>query len=621
MQPIPILGVAASADQAGPTGAGPSGSAHQSEESFLQSVANIWDEEMLGTIDPASGLAMAPPTSAEDGALMLPTPNSVSSASIAAESAVVLTRTCQDSPEPTPRPTRHSPPASALISMSTTFTASAKLGGAAPDIALVSTDGVYFYVNCALLAGVSANGFDGLLPPKDRSPDGYPLGRARDAADVLNVVLHAIYDMSPARYAPSVTTLLSALGRLPAYGLAPAQYAAPPRVLYLILLAQAPLAPLAVYTAAARCGLHDLAVAVSPHLLSFPLPALTDAQAEAMGAVYLKRLFMLHKQRVEALKGVLAQAPYPHPETETCNFADQKKVARAWQLAATYLVAEAQPDLPPSRMEATVNSLMVGMTCESCKEALRTRLQKAVVEWTMLPVPFAFDSKWRASLCPLFDPDAFHRLSAASRLFMLHDMQDVLQRFPTPPPTKEKEKLILRSAEPYRRQPLILVDCTDSWERTKSGGAVGPRHAALNLSAEVLTQRSESSPARRHRRYTEAERALEQSLHALASSGSPDRALHATASLLRALSESSGEAARQIRALIASSDLHGSALQAAKRERWVWEMRQRQASEQLAKLPQAPAAPSADRRQRNLARFLESSEHKLAIRPTARLKR
>ena len=36
-------------------------------------------------------------------------------------------------------------------------------------------------------------------------------------------------------------------------------------------------------------------------------------------------------------------------------------------------------------------------------------------------------------------------------------MQDVLQRFPTPPPTKEKEKRILRAAEAPKRQPLILV--------------------------------------------------------------------------------------------------------------------------------------------------------------------
>lgn len=230
-----------------------------------------------------------------------------------------------------------------MISMSTTFTSGATHGGVPPDVVLVSTDGVYFYVNRALLATASANYFAALLPPTDRSPDGFPLARSQDASDVLNIILHAVYDMSPARYAPPVTTLLAALDRLPVYGMLPAQHVVPPRALYAVLLAQAPLAPLAVYTAAARYGLNDLAVAVSSHLLSFPLPALTDAQAEAMGAIYLKRLFMLHKQRVDALKGVLAQAPYPHPETEICTFADQKKIARAWQLAATYLVAEAQP--------------------------------------------------------------------------------------------------------------------------------------------------------------------------------------------------------------------------------------------------------------------------------------
>ncbi|KAL1694325.1 hypothetical protein GGG16DRAFT_110371 [Schizophyllum commune] len=568
-----------SSSNSGQAGAGDVGAQPGSEadEGFLASVASIWDAEIsdLTTADaPLADTTLADTAlDVEVAALTLPTPDS-------------------DTPEVTATPSTHhdTTPASAMISMSTTFTSGATHGGVPPDVVLVSTDGVYFYVNRALLASASANYFAALLPPTDRSPDGYPLARSQDASDVLNIVLHAVYDMSPARYAPPVTTLLAALDRLPAYGMLPAQHVVPPRALYAVLLAQAPLAPLAVYTAAARYGLNDLAVAVSSHLLSFPLPALTDAQAEAMGAIYLKRLFMLHKQRVDALKGVLAQAPYPHPETEICTFADQKKIARAWQLAATYLVAEAQPDLPPSRMEATVNSLMVGMACEDCKEALRKRLQKAVVEWTMLP---------------------------------LRDMQDVLQRFPTPPPTKEKEKRILRAAEAPKRQPLILVDCAESWAHTKATTSTSQdRHAAYNLSKAVHAQRGETSEARRHRRYTEAERALERSLRSLSSLEEHDRALQTTASLLRTLSETSEEAARQVQILLASSDLHGPALYAAKRERWIWELRQRQAKEAAARLQSLPTTPPAvDRRQANLARFLESSEHRLASRPVPRLKR
>ncbi|KAL1707957.1 hypothetical protein EV121DRAFT_268205 [Schizophyllum commune] len=613
----------------GQAGAGDVGAQDPSDESFLASVASIWDAEIsdLTTADaPLADTALAPDTAlpldtaldAETAALTLPTPDS-------------------ETPEVTATPSTHHDtiPASAMISMSTTFTSGALHGGVPPDVVLVSTDGVYFYVNRALLATASANYFAALLPPTDRSPDGFPLARAQDASDVLNIVLHAVYDMSPARYAPPVTTLLAALDRLPAYGMLPAQHVVPPRALYAVLLAQAPLAPLAVYTAAARYGLNDLAVAVSSHLLSFPLPALTDAQAEAMGAIYLKRLFMLHKQRVDALKGVLAQAPYPHPETEICTFADQKKIARAWQLAATYLVAEAQPDLPPSRMEATVNSLMVGMACEDCKEALRKRLQKAVVEWTMLPRHISLktlshnpmDSKLNfrvvvKRISVVAKPTFITRVY--SDHFELRDMQDVLQRFPTPPPTKEKEKRILRAAEAPKRQPLILVDCVESWAHTKVTASTSQdRHAAYNLSKAVHAQRAETSEARRHRRYMEAERALERSLRSIVSPEEHDRALQTTASLLRTLSETSEEAARQVQILLASSDLHGPALHAAKRERWIWELRQRQAKEAAARLHSSSTTspPVEDRRQANLARFLESSEHRLNTRPAPRLKR
>lgn len=275
--------------------------------------------------------------------------------------------------------------AEAMISMSTTFTASSTHGGVPTDAVIASTDNIYFYVNTALLAGLSTNGFDGLLPPRDRSLDGLPLSRAKDASDVLNIVLHAVHNMSPAAYAPTLATLVAALERIPVYGLSPARLAGPSSALYAALLSQAPLAPLTVYAAAARCGLNDLATVVSPYLLPLQLSSLTDGQAEAMGAIYLKWLFLLHKQRVDAMKGILAQAPYPHVETDACTFADQKKVARAWQLAAAYLVSEARPDLPPSTIESTVNSLMTSVTCEGCKDALRKRMQKAVVEWTMVP--------------------------------------------------------------------------------------------------------------------------------------------------------------------------------------------------------------------------------------------
>ncbi|KAL1695427.1 hypothetical protein GGG16DRAFT_45381 [Schizophyllum commune] len=321
------------------------------DESFLHSVA-YWDADVeLSNMDAA--------------AATLPTP----SASVSPPSS---NQQMPQNPSPIP-----------FISMSTAFTSDANHGGVPPDTILSSTDNIYFYVSRSIIARASANNFGGHLPAKGVSPDGLPLAQTSESSDVLNVILHAVHDISPSRYTPTLPTLVAALERLPVYGLSPMRYVTPPRVLFNALLAQAPLAPLAVYIAAARSSLDALAVAVSPHLLSLPLHRITDEQAIAMGPVYLRRLFMLHRNRIEALKEILAPAPYPHPETPHCSFADQRRVARSWQLAAAYLVTEARPG---TTMESTVNSLLDNIVCDACKQTLKERLQKAIVDWTMAPV-------------------------------------------------------------------------------------------------------------------------------------------------------------------------------------------------------------------------------------------
>ncbi|KAL1750902.1 hypothetical protein FB107DRAFT_294273 [Schizophyllum commune] len=270
--------------------------------------------------------------------------------------------------------------------MSAAFTADAHHGGAFPDAILSSSDNVYFYVVQAVLTRASVNGFNGLLPVRPASTLILPLARVADPADVLNIILHAVYDMSLVRFTPSPATLIAALDRLLIYGLAVALYATPPRPLYLALLAQAPLAPLAVYTAAARNGLDTLGMAVSPHLLSISLSSVTEEQAQAMGAVYLGRLFLLHKTRMDALRDVLASEPFPHPETPHCTFANQKRVARAWQLTSAYLITKGRPDLHPLAIQSAADSLAEKIRCQHCKEALNMRLHKAVTDWTAILV-------------------------------------------------------------------------------------------------------------------------------------------------------------------------------------------------------------------------------------------
>jgi len=164
-----------------------------------------------------------------------------------------------------------------------------------------------------------------------------------ESSDILNIILHSIYDMSCSHYTPPFHTLVAAVERMEHYGLQPRTFITPARPLFGILLAQAPLYPVDLYAVAGKYELEDLAVMTSSHLLSMPLASLSDHMCRRIGPIYLKRLFFLHFGRCEALKRVLLAPPHPHPPTATCDFTEQKRLTRAWALAAAYLAWEARP--------------------------------------------------------------------------------------------------------------------------------------------------------------------------------------------------------------------------------------------------------------------------------------
>jgi len=231
-----------------------------------------------------------------------------------------------------------------LVSVSTTFFPGAQHLAIPPDTILLSSDSVFFYVHSHLLIAASENGFRGLLPaPAPSSKDRDPIITIPDNSTVLNIILHTVYDMSCAHYSPSFATLVTAVNRLPMYGIRPKVRIAPSMPLFSLLLSQAPLFPLELYALAASYDLYDLAVSTSSHLLSFPLATLTDDMAERIGPVYLKRLFFLHFGRSDALKRVLLPPPNPHAPTALCDFTEQKKLTRAWALASAYLAWDARP--------------------------------------------------------------------------------------------------------------------------------------------------------------------------------------------------------------------------------------------------------------------------------------
>ena len=245
------------------------------------------------------------------------------------------------------------------MSVSTTFFASAtNLDPQAPDVILVSSDSVYFHVHRHRLLRASRNYFNFLLKDPTvevQSGDGELLhGEVlaavcciSETAPLLNVLLHAIYEISCAPYQPPLELLSAAIRTMPKYGIDPRLHLAPSTALFSLILARAPIAALEAYALAAEHGAYELAVGVSPHLLSCDLSNVTEPLARRIGPVYLRRLFALHMDRVNTLKRLLLPAPLPHgestPGSKGCDAEKRKNLARAWDLAAAYLAWVAKP--------------------------------------------------------------------------------------------------------------------------------------------------------------------------------------------------------------------------------------------------------------------------------------
>lgn len=216
------------------------------------------------------------------------------------------------------------------------------------DRIMRSLDSVIFYVNSQVILKALPQAFETFLglPLDDQQFEGTVVN-IPETSSVLNIILHAIYRLSFAKHSPTFGHLLVAVRRMPLYGLQPKDHIfnseSSSSSLFDMLLAHAPLRPIQVYTLAAQFKLDALAVKCSSHLLSYRLSELTDELVTTMGAVYLRRLMVLHTSLIDTLKRVLLQPPPPHPATQNCGFEDQKKLSRAWALASSYLAWDSRP--------------------------------------------------------------------------------------------------------------------------------------------------------------------------------------------------------------------------------------------------------------------------------------
>ncbi|KAJ6616872.1 hypothetical protein B0H10DRAFT_2219033 [Mycena sp. CBHHK59/15] len=111
-----------------------------------------------------------------------------------------------------------------------------------------------------------------MLPISPSDGDAPPVLNVPEPSPVLNIILHAIHDLSCAQFSPPFDTLVHAVDAMPTYGIAPKSTACacthsshilPSTPLFTLLLSHAPLFPLDLYALAAHYDILALAVPTS----------------------------------------------------------------------------------------------------------------------------------------------------------------------------------------------------------------------------------------------------------------------------------------------------------------------------------------------------------------------
>lgn len=198
--------------------------------------------------------------------------------------------------------------------------------GKEPDIALCSSDCVFFYVHSYVLREANANS----LVTSGLNIAAGGLNIIFEAADVLNVVLHAIYSIPCIHFIPSLSVLEHALRRMENDSMDLCKFTNSSSSLSVALLSYIPSHPIQLYALVSHYNLENLAKYVSSYLLTLDLSTLTDELSEQMGSNYLRRLFLLHMDRKNVLKMCLRNPPLMHKPVPQCTYESQRSLQSAW---------------------------------------------------------------------------------------------------------------------------------------------------------------------------------------------------------------------------------------------------------------------------------------------------
>ncbi|KLO17658.1 hypothetical protein SCHPADRAFT_886818 [Schizopora paradoxa] len=261
------------------------------------------------------------------------------------------------------------------------------------DLLLVSMDSIQFHVHQGRLGAASTNSFNGKLPlPLIRSDDhgtgghGLPVLNVPYIGVVLNITLYIMYNRVGRIENPNplLSDLSSTVLALKEFG-APLEASLSESSLLFGLFSSMcdSGSPLDVYATAASHApdLHHVAVYASQFLLTLDLYSITDDVADKMGAVYLRRLFMLHVGRVMEFKKLITGPPETHAPTSQCN-ADT--LLQVWALATAYLTWAASPSVTNSAIDNVMASIVDRLGCRRCEVALRERFDLMKQTWSLV---------------------------------------------------------------------------------------------------------------------------------------------------------------------------------------------------------------------------------------------
>jgi hypothetical protein len=144
-------------------------------------------------------------------------------------------------------------------------------------------------------------------------------------------------------------------------------------------------APLDTFALVCHYNLEELAVKISPLLLSVSLLDLTEEQSIKMGSSYLRRFVSLYISRRERLKAVLQPSPARHQSTTHCGDEEQEQnIETIWGDTTGDLLWNNDVNMPVTLLETELNSVVEKLACDDCKEVTRERIRQVIDEWSLV---------------------------------------------------------------------------------------------------------------------------------------------------------------------------------------------------------------------------------------------